>query len=262
MAVILLLLISSFASIIGGLCGVGGGVLIKPLLDFSGIVSVSTASFLSAVSVLAMASFSTAKNLHASSKAIDLKLTPFLALGAGCGGVSGKLLFECIKNSLPDTEIIGAIQAIFLGLVVIATFLYTLYKRKIRTHRVESRVVSCILGVGMGVMSSFLGIGGGPIDMIVLFYFYSMETKSAVQNSLFIILFSQAFSILFTVFTKSVPEFSVIGLAAMAVGGITGGAIGKAMSAKTSNEVIDKLFLCLLALIALICAYNFAHYLQ
>ncbi|MEI3183290.1 MAG: sulfite exporter TauE/SafE family protein [Lachnospiraceae bacterium] len=39
-------------------------------------------------------------------------------------------------------------------------------------------------------MSSFLGIGGGPINLVVLLYFFSMDTKAAAQNSLYIILFS------------------------------------------------------------------------
>ena len=35
------------ASTIGGICGIGGGVVIKPLLDATGVMSVSTVSFLS-----------------------------------------------------------------------------------------------------------------------------------------------------------------------------------------------------------------------
>ena len=57
-------------------------------------------------------------------------------------------------------------------------------------------------------MSSFLGIGGGPINLVVLFYFFSMETKTAAQNSLYIILFSQITSLLTTLITHSVPEFT------------------------------------------------------
>ena len=50
------------ASIIGGLCGVGGGVLAKPLLDAAGVMPIATVSFLSGLTVLSMAAISVYKN--------------------------------------------------------------------------------------------------------------------------------------------------------------------------------------------------------
>ena len=75
----------------------------------------------------------------------------------------------------------------------------------------------------LGIMTSFLGIGGGPINLVVLYYFFSMETKIAASNSLYIILFSQITSLLTTLVTKTVPEFSFVTLAVMVAGGILGG---------------------------------------
>ena len=46
------------ASVIGDLCGIGGGVLAKPLLDAVGVMLVSTVSFLSGLTVLSMAAIS------------------------------------------------------------------------------------------------------------------------------------------------------------------------------------------------------------
>ena len=37
----------------------------------------------------------------------------------------------------------------------------------------------------LGIISSFLGIGGGPINLVVLFFFFSMPTKIAAENSLY-----------------------------------------------------------------------------
>ena len=42
--------ISFLASIIGGICGIGGGIIIKPALDLSGLASIATISFLSSCS--------------------------------------------------------------------------------------------------------------------------------------------------------------------------------------------------------------------
>lgn len=258
---ILMLIIALSASVIGGICGVGGGVLMKPVLDITGIASVSTASFLSGVTVLAMTGYSTAKNLSAKTHDIEMRTVLPLAVGAAAGGVIGKYLFETIKAGLPYADKVGAVQAVFLALVCIGTMLYTINKKRIKSLHVQSRVLSAVIGMLLGTMSSFLGIGGGPIDLVVLFFFFSMETKIAVQNSLFIILFSQAFSLIYTIAAGKVPEFDALSLVLMILGGILGGVIGKRTGKKLSGETTDKLFIGLLAVIILICVYNTVNYL-
>ena len=47
MSVVFYLAVSFLASIAGAICGIGGGVIIKPVLDLFGLDSVSTISFLS-----------------------------------------------------------------------------------------------------------------------------------------------------------------------------------------------------------------------
>lgn len=256
------LIIALCASVIGGICGVGGGVLMKPLLDITGIASVSTASFLSGVTVLAMTGYSTAKDLSSKTKDIEIRTVLPLALGAAAGGVIGKYLFEIIKAGLPYADKVGAVQAILLAFVCLGTMLYTINKERIASLHVQSRVVSAIIGMLLGTMSSFLGIGGGPIDLVVLFFFFSMETKIAVQNSLFIILFSQAFSLIYTLAAGRVPEFKPLSLILMIAGGILGGIIGKRTGKKLSGKATDKLFIGLLAVIILICVYNAVNYLR
>ena len=67
-----------------------------------------------------------------------------------------------------------------------------------------------------------MGIGGGPINLMVLFYFFGMDTKTAAANSLYITLFSQLASVLTTIVTHSVPLFQWAALLLMTAGG-TGG---------------------------------------
>lgn len=260
MEVVFLLAIAFFASVIGSICGVGGGVFMKPVLDMFSLVSVSTASFLSAMTVLAMTSYTTAKNLMSKNRVIAVHEVAPLALGAAMGGVAGKYLFEQIKELLPYADKIGAVQAVFLGVVALGALVYTLSKSRIRTRHVQSQAASVLIGLCLGIMSSFLGIGGGPIDLIVLLYFFSMDTKKAVQNSLFVILFSQAFSLVYMLLSGTVPEFEPLALIFMIIGGIVGGMCGRGISAKISNSTTDKLFIGLLALIVLISVYNFCKY--
>lgn len=85
--------------------------------------------------------------------------------------------------------------------------LYTINKRRIRTHKIFKVWVCVAIGLVLGIMSSFLGIGGGPINLVVFYFFFSMDTKTAAQNSLYVILISQITSLGATLITGSVPAF-------------------------------------------------------
>lgn len=119
-----------------------------------------------------------------------------------------------------------------------------------------------VIGGFLDLMSSFLGIGGGPINMAVLFFFFGMDTKTAVQNSLYIILFSQVANLLTTIVTGSVPAFQPLSLLFMVGGGIAGGAVGHKLNKKMDNRAMEKLFLALMAVIIGISLWNTWKYAQ
>ena len=60
---LIFLIVSLGASIVGAICGVGGGIIIKPILDTIGMMSVSSISFLSSCTVLSMSIISVFKNM-------------------------------------------------------------------------------------------------------------------------------------------------------------------------------------------------------
>ena len=105
-------------------------------------------------------------------------------------------------------------------------------------------------------MSSFLGIGGGPINLVVLFFFFSMSTKIAAENSLYIIFFSQIASLVSTIISGSVPDFQIGVLILMVAGGIAGGICGRAINKKIDEKTVDKLFIALMVLMIVINIYN------
>lgn len=248
--------ISLGASIVGAICGIGGGVIIKPTLDLFGVASVSTISFLNGCTVLSMSCYSVLKGIISKEQKVDLKIDTPLAIGAVIGGIIGKELFSFCKSLSPDPDRVGAIQAVCLGIVTLGTLLYTIYKSRIHSKNIQSSVVCVVLGLILGIMSSFLGIGGGPINLVVLYYFFSMETKQAARSSLYVILFSQAASFISTLVTKSVPEFDWICLLVMVVGGIGGGMLGRIINKKIPGKTVEKLFIGLMAVIIGICIYN------
>ena len=201
--IILVFLICLVASTIGGICGIGGGVVIKPVLDAVGIMSVSTVSFLSGLTVLAMACINLYKNRKGGE--LDAARSLPIGIGAAIGGVLGKHLFTMLKAALQADRILGAIQAFVLGLLVLGTLIYVLNKKRIVTRNIGGSLVPAAIGLCLGVCSSFLGIGGGPMNLAVLYYFFSMSTKQAAVNSILIILLSQIASLIMSFVTGTVP---------------------------------------------------------
>ena len=140
--------------------------------------------------------------------------------------------------------------------ITLGTLIYTIYKAKIKTYKVENAIVCVLIGVFLGIMSSFLGIGGGPINLVVLFFFFSMSTKIAAENSLYIIFFSQIASLISTIVSGSVPDFQIGVLILMVAGGIAGGICGRAINKKIDEKTVDKLFIALMVLMIVINIYN------
>jgi len=253
---ILFWLISFGASVAGAICGIGGGVIIKPVLDAFGVLSVSTISFLSGCTVLTMTCYSVIKGKMSGESQIDMKTGTPLAFGAAVGGVAGKLMFQILAGMFADKNMIGAVQAVCLLIITMGTLIYTVQKNRIKTLHVRNMAACVMIGLVLGILSSFLGIGGGPINLVVLYFFFSMETKEAAQNSLYIILFSQITSLLNTLFTGTVPDFSIWLLFLMAIGGVLGGMCGRSINKKIDARVVEKLFIFLMVVIIGINMYN------
>lgn len=244
------------ASAIGGICGIGGGVMIKPVLDATGVMDVSTVSFLSGLTVIAMSLISVYKNRKTNE--LDVARSIPLGLGAAVGGVTGKRLFGMIRQAVSAEHLVGVIQAVLLGMMVLGTLIYVRSKARVRPRNVRSRAAAAAIGFALGLCSSFLGIGGGPMNLAVLYYFFSMGTKQAAVNSLLIILISQTASLAVSLFSGSVPAFDVPVLLAMVLAGVLGGFVSARLHRKLTPERTDQLFSGLLIVILLICGYNAA----
>ena len=252
---ILFFVVAFLSSIVGAICGIGGGVVIKPVLDMLQMGAPATINFLSGCTVLSMSLYSVSKALRAGDSKVEMSTGTPLALGAAAGGVVGKEMFSAVKTFFNGSPMVGGVQAIALGIITLGTLLYTVNKSRIRTRTTSNKVVCLVIGLLLGIMSSFLGIGGGPINLVVLGYFFGMDTKTAAANSLYIILFSQMASLIATLIS-GVPEFRIPALILMVAGGIGGGIVGRKLNKKMDNKAVDKLFIGLMVLIVGICVYN------
>lgn len=249
-------LISFFACVIGAICGIGGGIIIKPVLDMFHVGTVAEINFLSGITVLCMSTYSVIRSLKSKSQQIEIKTGTSLAIGAAAGGVAGKMLFGWIKASMGNDGALGTVQSVCLLVLTAGTLLYTLCKSRIRTRQTDSAAVCVLIGLSLGLASSFLGIGGGPFNLVVLYFFFSMDTKTAAVNSLYIIFFSQTANLLVTIFSGSVPDFKTATLVLMAAGGIFGGICGRSINRRISDNKVTLLFELLMAVIVLICILN------
>ncbi len=260
MQLFIFFLVSLLASTVGAVCGIGGGVIIKPVLDLLRLEDVAAISFLSGCTVLSMSCYSVGKAMLAGERRVSLSTGTPLALGSAVGGLLGSRLFSAVKAMFSDPNAVGSVQAACLAVVTLGTLAYTLRKDRVRTLRLENKAACAAIGLALGCMSSFLGIGGGPINLVVLYYFFSMDTKTAAANSLYIIFFGQMFSLIATLAARSVPPFRPEVLALMVAGGIGGGVLGRGLNKRLDAPLVDKLFIALMALIIGISVFNCARY--
>lgn len=256
---IIFFLISFTASIIGAITGIGGGIIIKPVLDATGYLSVSSISFLSGITVLSMTTVSLLRSRKSNIK-LDVRRASFLAFGGVIGGLIGKYVFDLMKTAYHNDVVVGIMQAIILLLLTVGVLYFMLNQHKFKKHELENVSLCILAGLTLGLISSFLGIGGGPINLVLLYILFSMDTKTAAINSLFIIFFSQLSSLIFTVYGGKIPEFSVWTLAVMMLGGISGGLVGSEIIKRINVKQAGKLFNVVLVVIMVICVYNIIQY--
>ena len=298
------------ASIVGAISGIGGGVIIKPVLDAVSQFDSVVIGMLSAFSVLSMAVTSVIK--HAINKTpFDKKTTVFLGIGAIAGGIAGDLLFNLIKSNSND-YVVKVAQGIALILLLAFVLLYMNVIRKkqelkraqqvdtqdnTREITLEDNSVACdsvateqnstdsttqtadakpvkdkqkskrivhnpviiiLIGLALGMVSSFIGIGGGPINIAILCFVFRMDMKSATINSLVLIVFSQSAKIIRTAIsgTFGVIEMPWLLVLMMVAGAVIGGFIGTTINKRVSNKALLIVYNVALLSIVAINIYN------
>ena len=248
---ILYLIVALLATLLGSAAGMGGGVIIKPVMDLLGDYNVIEISVFASITVLCMAVFSTLRQFSKGFKITSVLIA--VTLGAVVGGALGSILLSKLIVSI-DAGVVTAVQS----LVLFFLLLFCLFYHKIPHQHVSSPILISLIGVGLGAISSFLGIGGGPINVAVLGIFLSLELRRSARASVFIILFSQAAGIL----TKAVsgiltqiPDYSVLML--MVPAAIIGGLLGARLNHSLSDHGITWLYRISVLLVMLVCAFNF-----
>lgn len=234
-------LIGLGASIFGALAGLGGGVIIKPILDLLGDYDVGTIGILSAATVFSMTTVSLISSRRNNVK-VNVKQSFILAMGSIIGGVIGKLLFYYIVDWLHMSDIVTVIQAAMIGTLMVLIYIFVKYHSKMKTYQLQSPYIIITIGFILGMIAAFLGIGGGPFNVAILAIFFSMGVKESALNSIFIIFFSQLSALLLTAVTTGFASFDLSMLVFMVIGGILGGLIGSRLLRVVSDQLVERIF--------------------
>lgn len=242
------------STVIGALVGMGGGVIIKPVLDMVGTHSVEVVGFISTCAVFAMSISSSIKHIRAKTE-IKPKIVLLVSIGSILGGIIGNEIFDAVFEKF-NTNIVKGIQAIIIAAFLVFVIIYV--NTNMKRYKIQNPVAIICTGLFLGLMSAFLGIGGGPINTAFLVLLFSFTVKESAVYSVAIIFFSQL-SQLTTIFINNRFEpylqyYPIIIIAVVI--SVIGGIIGSKLNRKLSDKTITKVFSLTLSVVVLINIYN------
>ena len=239
---IILVIIGFGSGILGSLIGVGGGIVMTPLLTYMGFSPVVIASS-SLIAIFATSISSTLTYIR--KKYINYWLGLKLALPAIPGSIIGGFFSNFI--SLEYFKIYFAILLTVVGL-------YIFFKNKIMNKtldRTPKPLFYLILISGTfsaGVISSFFGIGGGIIFVPILVIIYKMKMINASPTAQFTLLISTITGLLTHIILEH-PDYSY-GIA-LAFGAFFGAQLGSRSIHLVNENILSKIFSFSLIMIAI-----------
>ena len=266
MSVNLLVMLGLGAAVgfLSGMFGVGGGFLLTPFLIFSGIsapIAVATgANQIVATSVSGALAQWRRNN-------IDFRMGTVLIAGGVAGAFIGVLLLKVLREAGQAGLIISLTYVALLG--TIGTLMFAESMRAIRRARAGrppsgrrpgqhnwvhglplkmrfprsrlyiSAIPPLVIGWVVGLLTAFLGVGGGFIMVPAMIYLLRMPTNIVIGTSTFQIIFVTA---VVTILHASINNSLDVVLALMlAAGGVMGGQFGVGAGQKLRGEQLRAL---------------------
>jgi uncharacterized membrane protein YfcA len=227
------------AGILGSMIGLGGGIIVVPILTFMGFPPTIAASN-SLFAAFSNASASTIS--YARQKRIDYST----GIKFGLATIPGTIIGAYISS-----DVTPEIFKILFGIILVISSVYIFLKSKIQPRKIKDHskliMIFCVGASFLaGIISSFFGIGGGIIFVPLMITIMGMGMKRTAATSQFILLFA-SFSGLITHSILGHSEFYQALL--LAVGAFAGGMIG----ARLSVDIKEK-YLQIIASVAIISA--------
>lgn len=230
-------LIVLFATTVGAVAGIGGGIIIKPLMDLVTNIEVVTVGILSSVCVLTMSATTIIRHMRQGNYP-ERRIAIWLGLGSIIGGVLGEQLLDITVLQLAE-GLVKSLQAGIMMLTLLFVFVHVNFLRGKIQYNISSKVIMLIVGLLLGIMSSFLGIGGGPINISLLTLLFTISVKEATLNSLTLIFLAQLAKIILIQFSTGFAIYDLRPLVFMLPAAIMGGILGAQLNKKfTEGQII------------------------
>jgi uncharacterized membrane protein YfcA len=207
------------AGILGSMIGLGGGIIVVPVLTFLGFPPTVAASN----SLFAALSNATASTISYSKQK---RIEYYLGLKLGLLSIPGTVL-----GAIISTDVAPDIFKILFGFVLIASASYIFLRKKIETKEktISKQMIVFAIGASFfaGIISSFFGIGGGIIFVPLMVVGMGMAMKKAAPTSQMILLFASLSGVIVHSLLGH-PDFLQAGL--LAIGSFIGGLVGARLS--------------------------------
>jgi uncharacterized membrane protein YfcA len=247
----LLCLLGFGIGVFGTLVGAGGGFILTPalLLLYQG----SSPALLTAISlVVVFFNASSGTAAYARQRRVDYRSGLVFALCTLPGSVLGVIVAD--KVSRPGFDVVMGVVLLAVGILLLRGFstvseqprpgaLRVLADREGQEYRYHADLrLGALLSVGVGFVSSFLGIGGGVLHVPLLVGVLGFPTHIATATSHFVLSFMALVATLTHVVAGTFHNG--VGLrraAALSVGVIVGAQLGAWLSQRLSGRLIQKL---------------------
>lgn len=229
---IILVIVGFGSGIIGSIIGVGGGIVMTPVLTYMGFSPTVIASS-SLIAVFATSLSSTLTYVR--KKYINYRLGLQLALPAIPGSIIGGFFSNFV--SLDYFKIYFAILLTSVGL-------YIFFKNQIinktlnRTPKPLFYLILIFGTFGAGVISSFFGIGGGIIFVPILVIIYKLKMINASPTAQFTLLISTITGLLTHIILEH-PDYSY-GIT-LALGAFFGAQLGSRSIHLINENILNKI---------------------
>ncbi|MGC2856559.1 sulfite exporter TauE/SafE family protein [Novispirillum sp. DQ9] len=256
--VLLLLALGGGIGFLSGLFGVGGGFLLTPLLIMMGIPpAVAVGS--GANQVLGASVSGTLA--HWRRGTVDVRMGVILLAGGLVGSTLGVWLFAWLKALGQIELVINLCYVLLLGTIGGLMMLESLsvllrrgggrtVRRKLHSHPLLHRlpgkmrfprsrlyisaIPPLVIGVGVGLLSAIMGVGGGFVMVPAMIYLLQMPTQVVIGTSLFQIVFVTA-NVTFMQATTN-QAVDVVLSVMLLFGGVVGAQVGSGLGRRLGAD--------------------------
>ena len=242
------------ATTLGAVAGLGGGVIIKPLLDLVGYHDAGTINLYSAVAVFVMCCVSLTKQLRAGF-AFERRTVLAVSAGSLAGGLVGERVFGLLTGAF-DNRLVKSVQAGVLTVVLLLILLYTLRQDRFPSWKLERPVAIFGAGLALGALAVFLGIGGGPLNVCALSLLFGLGAKEGTVYSLAIIFFSQFSKLVLSAANGALWAVDLSFVPAVVLPAVAGGFIGTFGNRRLSEAGVRRIYVAVMCVLPLISLYN------